>query len=320
MLNSLNSDASTPQSIGNTVEDTLRKRGYNSNLGTNFAQEMAGQSTYLKFFDDMTTRVSSAKKYRDVWLQPIKSWIDDKMEKRSAWYDFISSMKNELSGYEFHRKKKPMSEIGSIPSAIDIAFLERIGLTTMSNSYKDILRNSQSLINARDEETFHDILKETLEETVVTCDGNKMTVTGTFVKASEFMTNDLFNCGSSTNVVLVFARRKIFMDMGISSNHRTIPELYFISPHYEIVKGSGSVRISLDGESAPELGPSEKKAADGSPGGHDGQRGQPGRAGISGGRFVGITDEAVGGTLYVTANGGRGSGGQAGGSGTEGTN
>lgn len=255
--------------------------------------ELVNHMKYIDFFETVYD-APIARRTSD-WAEALRN-CTEYLAKEKNWYSFADSLRYRLSQYD----------IQSDASKYDVGDMEHWGIGDAGETsgiwitpenFRIFLQKVMAFgliedANASSSkiDLLNDILNATIKSrTSFLCHGNKLTVTGNFVKISALAQHEIL-CNHPVELIEVFGMSTIFFD----SNFERNVNLIAIAPKWNVIHEH--VRIVLDG-------------ADGM----DGFDGNPGMAGQNAKHFYGYANELVNGeNLFVSAvggNGGRGGNG-----------
>lgn len=281
----------------------------------NFTQFMNQHHTYFDFFQESVSRHNHGQgRLEDLtlWVKYV-TYLHDFLKAHRDWYEFLSGLERALEGYAFHGNKEPGDvEVGEPVQWLE--YIQRESIVPIGSHVVTVageMRSQQLLILDR-------LMKTALLSPEVTCsEKNNMTVRGTFVKLSDFITKNGIVFGhaacapNKVELIQVYASHKIFIDRDINGDDKEL-NIVMIAPKWDVI---GNVTFSLKGAQGPDVDPpTAQNGEDGD--GESGKDGIEGNPGEPGGSLFGVAAGIEGsGVLNVITNGGKGGKGQNGGNG-----
>ncbi|XP_047739483.1 uncharacterized protein LOC125178834 [Hyalella azteca] len=242
------------------------------------------------------------------------------LKESQGWYEFLTNLYEKLSTYNV-QKNRIKYNVANIADWGQNNKQQGISITR--HNFKQFMENMRTFnvmgynkiknIEADDirVEDLRQVASLTLNKFHVSCQSNKLTIKGGYIRLSEAIV-EIGNC--KRNTTEIFALNKIFIDKNLNKIGEKL-KLVMIAPTWEVI---GRRTINLSGADAPPHNP--PKASDGEGDGGRGADGRPGLPGGPAGSFFGVgTTFLNGNRLNIVANGGHGGLGQDGGNGGPGS-
>ncbi|XP_018007170.1 uncharacterized protein LOC108664972 isoform X3 [Hyalella azteca] len=242
------------------------------------------------------------------------------LRESQGWYEFLINLNEKLSTYDVQKNRMKYNVANIADWGHDG---KQQGISITRHNFRQFMENivlfdvmgynKVQNIEADDirVEDLRQVARLTLNKFHASCQSNKLTIKGGYIRLSEAIL-EIVNCEGNT--IEIFALNKIFIDENLNKTGEKL-KLTIIAPTWEVI-GSRVINLSgADGQlhNPPKAtnywGNYSPRGADGMPGFHGGPAGS----------FFGIgTTFNNGNMLNVIASGGNGGIGQHGGDGANG--